>query len=547
MMPKSPVLQRPAGARASFLRATPRPATLPAIAAIALLLLAGCTGQPGLFDPQSEKAVRYGGTLHFAAPFATDGSGNHTAMPSWAKDPASFPLAVEQLTGLAGAEPNIGVTSDGALFVTTFDNLQRSKDQGRTWEKVWTYVTPGYPTTEDILSTADPMLWVDPDTDRVYVQHMVSTQCTWMAFSDSLGDPGTFVERPMMCEIPLIDHMKIMTAHYGPGMPKPENPLYPNVFYMCSNKLDLGTWCATSFDGGLTFDFAGPVHSQDVLCANINGHPVAWPDGTMGVPLGVGWGANCERPPTVYVTETNGIGIPSNPVTGPATGWAARACAPDFRQVEIDPDLTTTPDGTSYMLFRHEDQLHYLMRSTDKFVTCDVFKVNPPEITVGVFAAITSGDDGKVALAWLGTTDEQDDDYGVGPSFARGGTVWHAYVTTILDAAAEDPTFVHQRVTPDEDPVQIGCVWLQGGGGGPHGCRNMLDFIDMVTDREGRVFVAITDGCTPRNGCAGDTESIGYQSRDAQVAILAQDHGVSLIGDKLLPALGLEHPQPFPE
>jgi Bacterial Ig-like domain len=42
------------------------------------------------------------------------------------------------------------------------------------------------------------------------------------------------------------------------------------------------------------------------------------------------------------------------------------------------------------------------------------------------------------------------------------------------------------------DPVQRGCIW---NGGGSNACRNLLDFNDATTDKQGRVLVAYTDGC----------------------------------------------------
>lgn len=527
-----------------------------AAALFASVVLAGCAGSDDdLFDTQSDKTQRYDGQLTFLPPVATNATGAEVPVPDWALDPARAPRVVQRMVGLAGAEPNIGVTSSGAVFVNTFDQTQRSRDHGVTWEVVYDYATPGGPLVEDQFTTADPMLWVDPDTDRIFVAQMQSLFpgfCTYMVWSDDEGE--SWFERPASCGYPYLDHPKIMTARYGPGLPAPPRELlpYPNVFYMCSNHLDLGMWCAQSYDGGLNYETQQQVSPQDALCANINGHPVAWPDGTVAVPMGGGLGnpKECVRPPTLYVTETNGQGVPALDVQGLATpnavpGWQYRVCAPDLRQREIDPDLTVTPDGTGYMLIRHDDQMHWLLRSTDRFVTCDALKVSPPGITLGVFAGITSGADGRLAMTWLGTRTPQE--FGATPSNATGGSIWHVFHTVVLDAASPDPTFVHFQVTPVEDPVQVGCVWLGGGGGGPQACRNLLDFIDMVSDAEGRTFAAITDGCTPRNGCTGDVHSIGYQSRDREIAVLVQDGGIGLLTDEPLPFLGLQPPEPFPE
>lgn len=76
-------------------------------------------------------------------------------------------------------------------------------------------------------------------------------------------------------------------------------------------------------------------------------------------------------------------------------------------------------------------------------------------------------------------------------------------MTQSFDADAEGPTFLSHQVTPAEDPVQVGCVWLGGGTGGRMGCRNLLDFIDMTHNPDGRWYIAITDGRQVRRGRRG--------------------------------------------
>lgn len=516
------------------------PARAILVATLALTAaLAGCvTAELDLpITPLRDSVERFDGTLTFPPPVLLDASGAPVdpAAVAWLAD---MPWGVEQLVPAAGAEPNIGVTSSGALFVTTFDQVQRSRDQGRTWEVVHDFVFPGHPVTQDQWSTADPMLWVDTATDRVYVNHMhPALFCTFMAWSDDEGE--TWTERPMACSTPGIDHQKVMTAPPAMGLPMPD---YPNVLYVCNNKRfeplgvmpqGMGTSCYVSLDGGRTYAWETEAYVNDALCGNVNGHPAAFPDGAVAMVLG-NLGAKCERSFSVVVTEDNGL------------TWDLRQCAEDMGQLEIDADITVTPDGTAYALFRHEDQMAHLIRSTDKFVTCDVFRVAPPDHTLSVFAGITSGDDGRIAMSYLGTRDPQPP--GATPSNATPGSRWHAFVTTSFDADAESPTFLTQQVTPDEDPVQVGCVWLGGSGGGNvFNCRNLYDFIDMTRDSDGRWYVAITDGCNPRNGCTGTPDQTDFQSRDSQVAVLVQDRGVSLLQSKgILKSIGLAPPTPLP-
>ena len=513
---------------------TERTSLLLALLAVAAPL-AGCMGPDVDLTPLSATLDSFDGAYTFPPLVAFDASGAPLASHDLLAEGAA-PWGVQQLVPGAGAEPNLGVTSSGALFVTTFDQVRRSLDQGRTWEVVWDFVPPGDGATEDFFTTTDPMLWVDVDTDRVFVNHMhPGLQCTYMAWSDDDGE--TWTDRPLACGlVPGIDHQKVMTA-------KPRTPLptvgYPNVVYVCNNKrLDafglpygMGTSCFTSRDGGLTYPVETEAYVNDALCSNVNGHPAAFPDGTVAMVLG-SLGRKCERPFTVVLSEDDGL------------TWRTRQCDPELGQVEIDADVTVTPDGTAYVLMRGEDQVARLVRSRDKFETCEHWRVAPPDHALSVFAGIASGDDGRVAMAYLGTRDAQG--VGATPGNATPGSVWHAFVTTSFDADSDAPTFVTQQVTPDEDPVQVGCVWMGGGGGGPFQCRNLLDFIDMVRDAEGRWFVAITDGCTPRNGCAGSPWQSDFQSRDSQVAVLVQDRGASLLAAKgVLPPLGLAPPMPL--
>jgi Arc/MetJ family transcription regulator len=518
---------------------------------LALMLmgaLAGCVESGPTLPLGVSGEVKTFDGYTWRAPVATDAKGNLTQLPAWALDPAALPVAVERLVPGRGAEPNLGITSKGNLFVTSGDQVYKSSDKGLTFALTQEFTSPLAPQADDKFGTADPMLWVDTTTDRVFVNHMFPRLlCTYLAHSDDEGT--TWTERHMACSTPVVDHQKIMTAPYGPDTNPATTPpaaarLYPNVLYLCLNKVlavedaDIlpeqryGTWCTVSFDGGLTFAYDVEAIPPDPGCAGINGHPAIYPDGTVVVAAG-GFGAACSRPPTIAVTRDNGL------------TWDLRRCGGDIGQVEIDADITVTPDGTAYMLFRGYDQRAYLMRTTDVFRTCDIFPVAPPDHTMNVFAGITSGDNGRIAMAYLGTRDAQRK--GADPSNATGGTIWHLFITTSLNAADASPVFVTQQVTPQEDPIQVGCIWLKGGGGGPTSCRNLLDFIDMVRDADGRVFVAVTDGCVPRNGCTGDTDAAVFQSRDRQVAVAVQDRGVSLLAAKgNLPSLGLTPPEPLP-
>jgi hypothetical protein len=104
-----------------------------------------------------------------------------------------------------------------------------------------------------------------------------------------------------------------------------------------------------------------------------------------------------------------------------------------------------------------------------------------------VFPEVIAGDAGRAAFAFLGTT--TGGDYQV-ESFTG---VWYMYIAFTYDGGA---SWQVVNATPN-DPVQRGCVDNGGATGGTYaGCRNMLDFNDITVDKQGRVSVAYTDGCT---------------------------------------------------
>lgn len=525
-----------------------------AVAAILLATaLAGCaTDQDDALRPDRLDAYAFKG--YTAAPPVAVSGDNATSLDDHPLLGDALPRGIEQMVDGGGAEPNIGITGSGAIFVTTFDQVRRSTDHGESWQIVYDFTLPGAPEVQDQWSTSDPMLWVDTDTDRIFTLNMqAGTTCFHLAWSDDDGATWSDrIETPdpkgMDCGMPYVDHPKLVTAPSGPdALLGPVG--YDNVVYTCVNKiiptpvtsLVLGTWCKTSLDGGRTWAWETNAIPPEGECAGINGHPAAFADGTVVVPAGHfgGLEGGCKAPPRVAISSDNG------------QSWEMRRMPGDAWMQSIDPDITITPDGTAYMVYRDADQMTYLVRSTDRFETWEgPWRISPHGQELNVFQAITSGDDGRISVAFLGTTTTQpvpDDPTAppVDPSTAVGGTRWNLYVASSIDADAETPSFVVQQINPDQDPVQVGCIWLQGGAGGPNLCRNLLDFIDMTRDNEGRFHVAITDGCDPRNGCAADPDNANYQSRDRQIAVAVQDRGESLFADQgILPSLGLEHPPP---
>jgi hypothetical protein len=407
-----------------------------------------------------------------------------------------------KLTGHLGAEPNMGITKAGNIYISSYDHVVTPADESMRlkWKAVYEFEPElGTGGTE----TADPMLWVDPVTDRIFASHMFPALiCMAVAWSDD--DGATWTKNEESCTLPGLDHQKFFTALPGPAAPPLAGDAYPTVAFQCYQRyfhpsmLELPdptgviaaapaiggytTHCNISYDGGATWP-AETVSALDLptgSCGGINGHPAGAADGTIAVPLARG----CDG---LYVSISLDSGLT----------WTVRNGPKEVGAESIDPDIAFTPDGALYALWRGTDHITYLARSGDTGLTwAGPWRVTPPHLTSTVFQAINVGDDGRVAMAFLGTNGTSFE-----PSLAPNGTRWHLYIATTEDGDSADPTFDVVQVTPESNPVQTGCVWLYGGG---NPCRNMLDFIDSAVHPDGTFYVTFTKGCGA--GCTADED-----------------------------------------
>ena len=191
--------------------------------------LAGCVTPPESEVPAAALDLAPASVLSY------DATGAPVPVPEALREPARI---VARALGHRGAEPNVGVTSQGVVFATAGPNTMRSTDHGKTWEVVFN-LTEAFPApvwgtpASQVTRSSDPMLWVDAVTDRVFTNHMTGLYCSNMIISDDAGDSWTM--KPMTCGIPVNDHQKVATGiGYGPKAPVP-NPAYPNPVYYCYN------------------------------------------------------------------------------------------------------------------------------------------------------------------------------------------------------------------------------------------------------------------------------------------------------------------------
>lgn len=426
--------------------------------------------------------------------------------------------------GFDSAEPTIGVTSDGSIFVPGGGaSVMRSTDGGESWEDV------GAKDPIGPKANLDPYIYVDPWTDRVFNLPLY-VACSHMQWSDDGGE--TWQDNPVAgCGVPAHDHQKLAA---GPPRGSATTQGYPNVLYYAYNGAFrglvgvgmgashplTGTWVARSLDGGRTFDVGQKVIASECH-SGINAPPKADAEGIVYVAS-----AGCDAI-RIAVSEDSG-----------AT-WDVAEAGADVgvqERLAVNPNVATDSEGNAYVVWPAKDGTMRMSVSRDHGKTWGPsIRVSSPAVTSTVFSVVAAGAPGRVTVAYLATDADTSKWETKSAQDAPDDTVWHLVTSTSLDALSADPTFVSTRVTPQDDPIQVGCVWLSGGS---NSCRNLLDFIG-IAEQGGRVYVVAADGC-PR-GCKDgpDVEEgpLG-PARSSEAVIAIVERGPSLV-DPLTPLVPL--------
>lgn len=414
--------------------------------------------------------------------------------------------------GASGPEPTLGVLSDGTLFITAGASFQdelrdgptlaRSSDHGMTWELLSTGNALMHPKT-----SLDPWMWVDPQTDRVFNAPLY-VACTWASWSDTGGDSWDGFNPVTGCVqgIPAHDHQKLTS---GPAPEGVSTMGYDGIVYYSYNSFrDEGTWIQTSLDGGQTYSLGQAVHPPSCH-SGIAGPVAVGADGTAYSPQptcdGIQMATSKDGGATWTLADVDDVG-------------SMNALA-HMTDAAVDNGLN------AYGTWTGEDGFAYVTRTTDAGETWSKpLRVSPPGVNSTLHNVVTAGEAGQVAVAYLGSRADTSGWEETHAEAADPEAVWHLFLSVTKDALAESPVWTTIQVTPDDDPVQIGQIWLSGGG---EASRNLLDFIDMVRSPDGRIYIGYADGC---DKCASDTES---RRSDAVVAIL--ERGPSLLGGLLGP------------
>ncbi|HKR63308.1 MAG TPA: tandem-95 repeat protein [Thermoanaerobaculia bacterium] len=380
--------------------------------------------------------------------------------------------------GTSAGEPTIGVNwfTGRAMFQANLQTLRVTFDDcvspaRATWENK-------SPATS--ANTLDPFLVTDrprgnENARRTIVSQLVGTD-SLSSLSDDDGD--LWIPNQGGGIVSGVDHQSIGAGPYH--TPIPANATYPHAVYYCSQDL-VNALCALSLDGGLTYGPPVPIYTSD-SCGGIHGHVKVGADGTAYVPNKT-CGASALA--AVVVSKDNGLTWTVKTIPGSGTTGFL-----------VDPSVGTASDGSVYVGWQHSDGHPHVAVSHDQGDTWQ-YNTDVGEqlgLQNSVFPAVVAGDKDRAAFAFLGTTSPGN--------YTNIGfqAEWHLYVAQTLDGGAHWKTV---DATPN-DPVQRGSICTLGTticeeppvGSRTIDDRNLLDFMGIAVDKQGRTYVGFADGCT---------------------------------------------------
>jgi len=461
--------------------------------------------------------------------------------------------------------PTIGISwkTDNVMYKAN-RNVYRVvfKDDENPPFPVWTDVTP-FP--ETVSTELGGFLHTDPVTGRTWAGN-VAGPCSLMRFSDDDGQHWTPMADP--CAVSL-GNASIASGPFALA----GTPAYPHAVYYCGQGMDPrhtadnDMSCSFSDDGGVTFAPAVPVDPLGPCIGGV-GHGKVGPDGTLFLTNHNCGAANAS----LIVSEDGGL------------TWAFRAlpCAApaDCDRGSFQPSVGIGTNGTIYVAHAEENGI-YVAKSFDKGVTWETLGQNnsmsgsappgwsgsyidlgqvfisppcqdlvacplipggipwagypgDPPVIEAEFANVVVGDDDRAAVTFLGSTR---------PGVYMPGTPshenlcssfadiheWHYYLAMTFDGGAN---WTVKRLTPADDPVQIGGIWDRGmlheaSADLTPDCRNLREHNDLDLDSEGRIHLAFADGCLPAapGGCTN-----GKTSDRAVATLYRQSTGCGLLG-----------------
>ncbi len=436
---------------------------------------------------------------------------------------------------LEAGEPTLGVNwKTGKVLFQAFTETDQITFDDSTLPAKATWKDVSRPPT-DIVSL-DPILETDPVTGRTLISQL-APPCSIAAFTDSDGEPTA--TNPLgyapsaACGVGSnFDHQ---TVSFGKSVGA--NPLYgpDRVAWYCSQVVVEST-CSVSRNGGVAFEQSRPVYTfkGDLLtsqkfivgCEGLHGHLNVSPvDGTAYLPnFACNSAADLQTDrPSVVVSPDMGL------------NWTIRqvpdGTSPNF---DSDPAVDVDEGNRAYVAYEDATSNMRVATTTDKGATFtkSVDLGAPFGLKNTTMPTVQAGSDGRAVVAFFGTPAEaplfsgdeakpENQLLSFDPDGNDPKAGWHLYVSMTYDGGANWTT---SDVTPN-DPVQRGCIWwgsAMGNQPNAEECannkRNLLDFIDVAVDKQGRVVVGWADGCVKRCVTEGHTRNsnVRFAARDME-------------------------------
>ena len=392
----------------------------------------------------------------------------------------------------SAGEPSIGVNwnSGSSMYQAYTSTFKVNFDAAgnATWTDKSANAANGCP--QGSTTSLDPILYTDHTSGRTF-ESQLAGKAALTCYTDDDGitwhpTQGSGINSG-------VDHQTLGGGPFsanGVG-----GTTSDRAVYYCSQDIADAS-CAVSRDGGTTYGPAVPMYSL-MDCGGLHGHAKVAADGTLYVP-----NKGCGGNQGVAVSEDNGTTFTLHKVPASTPG-------------DSDPSIGIGADGTTYFGYQNSDGTARVATSHDKGKTWLADQDVGAQLGVKniAFPTMVAGDSNRAAFAFLGTTtggNYQDQ--------ANFHGVWHLYVATTYDGGL---SWVTTDATPN-DAVQKGSICTGGTTCGND--RNLLDFIDVTIDKQGRVEVGYADGCT--GACA----SGGAQNFDALATIARQSSGKTLFG-----------------
>lgn len=367
-------------------------------------------------------------------------------------------------------EPSIGLTGQGTLFVYpamhapnealgageqfTGMGIARSKDEGASFDRRISEVA-GAPGTNFHPYTADPFMFVDPYTDRVFMEDLAVPpfNCANLSYSDDDGDSWT--QAVGGCFV--WDHVG-----YGSGPATVSSPSWPVVIQRCAITLFATTLaseasgCQKTLDGGATWEppgdpafFGGPDGLPYVpsTCHGAVHH--VFVDHRGWTWLGRDW---CGTGPWIALSKDEGATWTHLHVDDAPLEW---------HDVGVGVDSA----GTAYAFWISADERPLLSVSKDDGATwSEPWDIAPPGLTAAGMSNIAPGGAGKAGFSYAGTFE------------GMGGV--HAVLAAGYGLDTDSPVFVSG--VPLE-PINPGDC--SGGL-----CDGQADFLDASVGPDGTVW-----------------------------------------------------------